>query len=47
MAHVRWAIIALYQAQRVIDGDRSLELALTANIVPELEFEILKMIKEY
>jgi len=46
MAHVRWAIIALYQAQRVFDGDRSLELALTANIVPELEFEILKMIKK-
>lgn len=43
MAHVRWAVIALQQADRfVTGGERNLELALTAHIVPELELEILK-----
>jgi len=38
MAHARWAMIALQQAARHTSGrQRSLELALTANIVPELE----------
>lgn len=42
MAHVRWAVIALQQADRfVTGGERNLELALTAHIVPELELEIL------
>ena len=42
MAHLRWAVIALQQAERHRSGSqRSLELALTAHIVPELESEIL------
>lgn len=42
MAHVRWAVIALQQADRFMTGgERNLELALTAHIVPELELEIL------
>jgi len=42
MAHVRWAIIALQQAQRHLSGsESSLELALTGRIVAELEHEIL------
>ena len=44
MAHVRWASIACQQAARHTSGkDYSLELALTAYVVPELEYEILKM----
>lgn len=44
MAHVRWAVIALQQAERHRSGaERSLELALTAHIVPELEWEILAL----
>jgi aminoglycoside phosphotransferase (APT) family kinase protein len=44
MAHIRWAVIAADQAVRHISGeDRSLELALTGHIVPELEWEILAM----
>lgn len=43
-AHVRWAIIALQQGERHVSGQEpSLELALTAHIVPELELEILYM----
>jgi len=43
-AHVRWAIIALQQGERHVSGcELSLELALTAHIVPELELEILNM----
>ncbi|HYK14592.1 MAG TPA: phosphotransferase, partial [Burkholderiales bacterium] len=42
MAHIRWAIIALQQAQRHLSGvERSLELALTGRIVAELEHEIV------
>ncbi|MCE9641949.1 MAG: phosphotransferase family protein [Betaproteobacteria bacterium] len=42
MAHIRWAIIALQQAQRHLSGvERSLELALTGRIVHELEHEII------
>ena len=45
MAHLRWAIIALQQAQRhVARGERSLELALTGRIVHELEYELLQLI---
>ena len=44
MAHVRWAIIAVQQAERHLSGkQRSLELALTGRMVPELEFEILEL----
>lgn len=42
MAHARWAVIALQQAERHVRGEeRSLLLALTGHIVPELEHEIL------
>jgi aminoglycoside phosphotransferase (APT) family kinase protein len=44
MAHIRWAIIALQQAQRHRTGDRSLELALTGRIVDELEYEVLRLV---
>jgi aminoglycoside phosphotransferase (APT) family kinase protein len=44
MAHVRWAVIALAQAQRHASGEEtSLLLALTGRIVPELEHEVLNM----
>jgi aminoglycoside phosphotransferase (APT) family kinase protein len=44
MAHIRWAVIAADQAMRHISGEeRSLQLALTGHIVPELEWEILAM----
>ncbi len=47
MAHIRWAVIAADQAARHISGqERSLELALTGHIVPELEWEILNMLEE-
>ena len=45
MAHLRWAIIALQQADRHISGQqRSLELALTGRILPELELTIIELI---
>lgn len=44
LAHLRWALIALQQAERHRSGSQpSLELALTAHIVPELEAEILAL----
>ena len=47
MAHLRWANIALQQAQRhAAGGERSLELALTGRIVHELEYEVLHLIQE-
>lgn len=47
MAHLRWAVIAADQAQRHLSGEeRSLELALTGHIVPELEWEILSLSEE-
>lgn len=43
-AHLRWAIIAIKQGERHLSGaEPSLELALTAHIVPELELHILRM----
>ncbi len=43
-AHARWAVIAVKQAERHISGrESSLELALTAHIVPELELHLLRM----
>lgn len=42
MAHLRWAIIALQQAERYLTGgEDSLELALTGRMLSELEQEIL------
>ena len=44
LAHVRWAMIAIRQGERHVSGQEpSLELALTAHIVPELEWQILTM----
>lgn len=44
MAHVKWAVIALQQADRQMSGEEnSLLLALTGHIVPELEWEILNL----
>lgn len=46
MAHLRWAVIALQQSRRHLDGgERSLELALTGRIVRELEYEVLHSIE--
>jgi len=43
-AHMRWAMIAIRQGERHVSGtELSLELALTAHVVPELELEILRM----
>ena len=45
MATVRWATIALEQGQRHLSGkESSLELALTARMVPEMELDILLQI---
>ncbi|WP_027284712.1 phosphotransferase family protein [Rubritepida flocculans] len=42
-ASIRWAVIAADQGGRHLSGvERSLELALTAHIVPELELDILR-----
>jgi aminoglycoside phosphotransferase (APT) family kinase protein len=44
MATLRWAIIALQQAERHLSGEEtSLELALTGRLVPELELDILRL----
>lgn len=44
MAHIRWSIIALQQAQRHLSGaEPSLELALTGKIVAELEWDVLQL----
>jgi aminoglycoside phosphotransferase (APT) family kinase protein len=45
-AHVRWASIAVDQAERHISGiERNIELALTGHMVPGLEWEILRMVE--
>ncbi|HTD89626.1 MAG TPA: phosphotransferase family protein, partial [Burkholderiales bacterium] len=47
MAHIRWSIIALQQAQRHLSGaEPSLELALTGKIVAELEWEVLQLTEQ-
>lgn len=47
MASVRWAIIALQQNRRYTSGEqRTLELALIGRRVPEMEFEILKLVDQ-
>jgi aminoglycoside phosphotransferase (APT) family kinase protein len=44
LGQLRWAVIALQQALRFIDaGERSLELALTGRMLPELEWQMLEM----
>ncbi|MCI0430846.1 MAG: phosphotransferase family protein [Rhodospirillales bacterium] len=46
MAHLRWAVIALQQAERHLSGrEPSLELALTGRIPVELETEALRLIE--
>ncbi|WP_166266696.1 phosphotransferase family protein [Marinobacter caseinilyticus] len=47
MALVRWAVIALQQAQRHLTGDQpSLELALTGRMLPQMEFDLLQQIRQ-
>ena len=47
MATVRWAVIALMQAARHFDGgENSLELALTAHVLPVLELDLLTRVRE-
>ena len=47
MAAVRWAVIALQQAERHLSGEEeSLELALTGRMVPEMEFDALMQIEK-
>lgn len=42
MATLRWALIALLQADRHLSGEqRSLELALTGRMLPEIEMDLL------
>jgi aminoglycoside phosphotransferase (APT) family kinase protein len=42
-ATIRWAVIAIAQAERHLSGaEPSLELALTGHIVPELELDVLR-----
>ena len=45
MAHLRWAVIALQQADRHISGqEHSLELALTGRVLPEVELAVIDLI---
>jgi aminoglycoside phosphotransferase (APT) family kinase protein len=45
MAHLRWAVIALQQADRHISGqERSLELALTGRVLAEVELAAIDLI---
>jgi aminoglycoside phosphotransferase (APT) family kinase protein len=47
MATVRWAVIALMQAARHFGGhEHSLELALTAHVLPVLELDLLTRVRE-
>jgi aminoglycoside phosphotransferase (APT) family kinase protein len=47
MATVRWAVIALQQAERHHSGaEPSLELALTAHVLPSLELDLLTRVAE-
>lgn len=42
MASLRWAVIALLQAERHLSGEqRSLELALTGRMLPEIELDLI------
>jgi aminoglycoside phosphotransferase (APT) family kinase protein len=45
LAHLRWALIALQQtARHASKEERSLELALTSQLVPDLELEIVRLL---
>ncbi len=45
MATVRWAVIALMQAERHLSGEQpSLELALTGRMLPEMELDLVQEI---
>jgi phosphotransferase family enzyme/uncharacterized protein DUF6285 len=45
VAHLRWAVIALQQADRHVSGqERSLELALTGRVLPEVELAMIDLI---
>jgi aminoglycoside phosphotransferase (APT) family kinase protein len=47
MALVRWAVIALQQAERHLSGEQSsLELALTGRMLPQMEYDLLTQIRE-
>jgi aminoglycoside phosphotransferase (APT) family kinase protein len=47
MGTARWAVIALMQAARHhTGGQRSLELALTAHVLPVLELDLLRRVRE-
>lgn len=47
MATVRWAVIALQQAERHYSGaESSLELALTGHVLPQLELDLLTRVAE-
>ena len=42
MAYVRWAMIALLQGHRHLSGvEKSLALALTGRMLPEMELDLL------
>jgi aminoglycoside phosphotransferase (APT) family kinase protein len=44
LAQLRWAVIALQQTLRFLEaGERSLELALTGRMLPELEWQMLAL----
>ncbi|HEX7386364.1 MAG TPA: phosphotransferase family protein [Castellaniella sp.] len=46
MGLVRWAVVALQQAQRHLSGEEpSIELALTGRMVPEMEYDLLTQIE--
>ena len=45
MATVRWAVIALSRRRATSGAEPSLELALTAHVVPVLELDLLTMIE--
>jgi len=45
MAEVRWAVIALQQAERCHAGETTLELALTGPLAAEMEFNMLNLIE--
>lgn len=44
LANLRWAVVAMLQAKRHLDGDRSLQLALTGRMTAEMELEALDLI---
>ena len=46
MGDVRWAVVALMQAARYFrDREASLELALTAHVVPVVELDLLGLVR--